>query len=159
MVTADQLAQKLGGMICDERRNRMTNQAFLHLRNEVAEFWSGAACGPGRSRPEWERIRKTRFHGDLILARVAELREQLHRHNYRYYVLDQPEIPDAEYDRLFQELQAMSKPRIQNWSRSRFAHAAGGRSTPGGLLRRCGIRSDAVDSHRDRHRRRVRTGL
>ena len=42
-----------------------------------------------------------------VLARVAGLREQLHRHNYRYYVLDAPEIPDAEYDRLFQELQAL----------------------------------------------------
>jgi len=33
------------------------------------------------------------------------LRELLHHHAYRYYVLDEPEIPDAEYDRLFRELQ------------------------------------------------------
>jgi DNA ligase (NAD+) len=39
--------------------------------------------------------------------RAAELRAQLHRHAHRYYVLDAPEIPDAEYDRLFQELQAI----------------------------------------------------
>ena len=38
VVTADQLAQRLGGMICDERRNRLTNQGLLHLRNEVVEF-------------------------------------------------------------------------------------------------------------------------
>ena len=38
-------------------------------------------------------------------ARAAELREQLNYHNYRYYVLDDPEIPDAEYDRLLRELQ------------------------------------------------------
>lgn len=38
VVTADQLAQKLGGMICDERRNRLTNQGLLHLRGKVAEF-------------------------------------------------------------------------------------------------------------------------
>jgi len=37
--------------------------------------------------------------------RAAELRAQLHRHAHLYYVLDAPEIPDAEYDRLFQELQ------------------------------------------------------
>jgi DNA ligase (NAD+) len=37
--------------------------------------------------------------------RAAELRAQLHHHAHRYYVLDAPEIPDAEYDRLFQELQ------------------------------------------------------
>ena len=40
-------------------------------------------------------------------ARAAELRRLLHHHAHRYYVLDAPEIPDAEYDRLFQELQAI----------------------------------------------------
>jgi DNA ligase (NAD+) len=39
--------------------------------------------------------------------RAAELRSLLHHHAHRYYVLDAPEIPDAEYDRLFQELQAL----------------------------------------------------
>ncbi|MGD9833645.1 MAG: NAD-dependent DNA ligase LigA [Piscinibacter sp.] len=38
-------------------------------------------------------------------ARAAELRAALHRHAHLYYVLDAPEIPDAEYDRLFRELQ------------------------------------------------------
>jgi DNA ligase (NAD+) len=37
-------------------------------------------------------------------ARVAALREQLDRYNYQYYVLDSPEVPDAEYDRLMLEL-------------------------------------------------------
>jgi DNA ligase (NAD+) len=41
------------------------------------------------------------------VARIAELRKQLEHHNYRYYVLDDPEIPDAEYDRMFRELQAL----------------------------------------------------
>jgi len=40
----------------------------------------------------------------LIIQRVKELRQALHRHNYRYYVLDDPEISDAEYDRMMQEL-------------------------------------------------------
>ncbi|MEO5697916.1 MAG: NAD-dependent DNA ligase LigA, partial [Burkholderiaceae bacterium] len=39
--------------------------------------------------------------------RAAELREQLQRHAQLYYVLDAPEIPDAAYDRLFQQLQAL----------------------------------------------------
>src|SRR3990167_7673178 len=39
--------------------------------------------------------------------RAAELRTQLHHHAHRYYTLDDPEIPDAEYDRLFRELQAI----------------------------------------------------
>ena len=39
--------------------------------------------------------------------RAAELRAQLQYHAQRYYVHDAPEIPDAEYDKLFQELQAI----------------------------------------------------
>ena len=42
-----------------------------------------------------------------VATRAAELREQLQQHAHRYYVLDEPVIPDAEYDRLFQELQAI----------------------------------------------------
>jgi DNA ligase (NAD+) len=40
-------------------------------------------------------------------ARAAELRAQLAQHDYRYYVLDDPQIPDAEYDRLMRELRAL----------------------------------------------------
>jgi len=40
-------------------------------------------------------------------ARAAALREQLEQHNYRYYVLDEPSVSDAEYDALFRELQAL----------------------------------------------------
>ncbi|MGH8362819.1 MAG: NAD-dependent DNA ligase LigA [Gammaproteobacteria bacterium] len=36
--------------------------------------------------------------------RLRSLRDALNRHNYLYYVLDTPEIPDSEYDRLFREL-------------------------------------------------------
>jgi len=39
-----------------------------------------------------------------IIKKAERLREVLHHHNYRYYVLDDPEISDAEYDRLMQEL-------------------------------------------------------
>ena len=40
-------------------------------------------------------------------ARAVELRAILAEHAHRYYVLDAPSIPDAEYDRLFQELEAI----------------------------------------------------
>jgi DNA ligase (NAD+) len=41
--------------------------------------------------------------------RVLALRKTLQEHAYRYYVLDEPSLPDAEYDRLFQSLQALEK--------------------------------------------------
>ena len=52
---------------------------------------------------------------DAAAARAAALRAQLHHHAHRYYTLDDPEIPDAEYDRLFQELQALESmhPHLQ----------------------------------------------
>ena len=40
-------------------------------------------------------------------TRILELRAELDQHNYRYHVLDEPSIPDAEYDRLFHELKAL----------------------------------------------------
>lgn len=42
-----------------------------------------------------------------IEQQIQQLREQLNKHNYRYYVLDDPEVPDAEYDRLFQQLKSL----------------------------------------------------
>ncbi|MCX6009648.1 MAG: NAD-dependent DNA ligase LigA, partial [Chloroflexi bacterium] len=41
--------------------------------------------------------------------RVAKLRELINYHNYRYYVLDSPEISDAEYDELMRELDQLEE--------------------------------------------------
>ena len=41
--------------------------------------------------------------------RLDELREQVNHHLYRYHVLDEPEVSDAEYDRLFDELKALEE--------------------------------------------------
>jgi len=38
---------------------------------------------------------------------IRRLRQAIEQHNYNYYVLDQPTVPDAEYDRLLRELQAL----------------------------------------------------
>ncbi|MDZ4103085.1 MAG: NAD-dependent DNA ligase LigA [Hydrogenophaga sp.] len=53
--------------------------------------------------------------GPSPAERAAELRAQLHHHAHRYYTLDDPEIPDAEYDRLFRELQGIeaAHPELQ----------------------------------------------
>src|SRR3954447_26614231 len=39
--------------------------------------------------------------------RIAELRDQIRQHNYRYHVLDDPIVSDAEYDALMRELRAL----------------------------------------------------
>jgi DNA ligase (NAD+) len=44
---------------------------------------------------------------NTIKKHIEQLREQLRFHAYQYYVLDDPHIPDAEYDRLFRELQQL----------------------------------------------------
>ena len=59
----------------------------------TADLFSGSAANP--------------LNGRDVAARAATLREELHRHGHQYYVLDAPTIPDAEYDRLFKELQAL----------------------------------------------------
>jgi len=38
---------------------------------------------------------------------ITHLRDQLNHHSYQYYVLDDPEIPDVQYDRLYRELQSL----------------------------------------------------
>src|SRR5688572_11677547 len=43
--------------------------------------------------------------------RIAELREEIRGHDYRYYVLDRPTISDREYDRLLQELIELERQR------------------------------------------------
>lgn len=51
-----------------------------------------------------------------IAAEIEHLRTQLREHNYRYYVIDDPVIPDAEYDRLFRRLQQLEQAHPQHIS-------------------------------------------
>ncbi|MGP1477180.1 MAG: NAD-dependent DNA ligase LigA [Phocaeicola sp.] len=50
---------------------------------------------------------KDLFADDSDYARIDELRKELHRHNYNYYVLNAPEISDQEFDKLMYELQGL----------------------------------------------------
>src|SRR5437762_12776865 len=52
---------------------------------------------------------------DALAQRTAELRRQLEYHGHRYYVLDDPEISDAAYDELLNELRAIEAehPELQ----------------------------------------------
>ena len=46
---------------------------------------------------------------DLLLDRIEKLRKSISHHQYRYYVVDDPEISDAEFDSLFRELQSLEE--------------------------------------------------
>ena len=44
-----------------------------------------------------------------VIKKIEYLREKLHKHNYRYYVLDDPEISDSQYDRMMNDLIGLEK--------------------------------------------------
>ena len=46
---------------------------------------------------------------DIFKQRIDELRHELNRHNYNYYVLNSPEISDKEFDDLMRELQSLEE--------------------------------------------------
>ncbi|MGH8223947.1 MAG: NAD-dependent DNA ligase LigA [Woeseiaceae bacterium] len=50
---------------------------------------------------------------DPVRRKIESLRKQIRYHDYRYHVLDDPEIPDAEYDRLVRELQRLEAEHPQ----------------------------------------------
>jgi len=64
------------------------------------------------------------------LARVQALRAELERHNYQYYVLDQPLISDAEYDRLLRELQQIESDHPELASPDSPTQRVGGAPLP-----------------------------
>ncbi|NJB66614.1 DNA ligase (NAD+) [Desulfobaculum xiamenense] len=74
---------------------------------------------------------------DLAQARqrVAELRRLLEYHNRRYYVLDDPEIPDSEYDALFRELKDLEKLHPELDDPNSPSRRVGGAPAPGFVQR------------------------
>ncbi len=48
-----------------------------------------------------------------VIERIAALRTEINRHNYYYYVMDAPVLPDAQYDRLMRELSRLEKDHPQ----------------------------------------------
>ena len=58
--------------------------------------------------------------------RINELSEILKQANYQYYVLDDPQMPDFEYDRLLRELEELEAIHPE-WIQPGFSHPARGR--------------------------------
>jgi len=65
-----------------------------------------------------------------VAARMAQLRETIERHSHTYYVLDNPSVPDAEYDRLFRELQALEAAHPELLTADSPTQRVGGQPLP-----------------------------
>ena len=46
---------------------------------------------------------------DDVLREYEHLKDELNQHNHRYYVLDEPSVPDSEYDRQMRQLQDLEQ--------------------------------------------------
>jgi DNA ligase (NAD+) len=57
--------------------------------------------------------RQSYFMSQAILQQLQQLRQQLEEYSYQYYVLDNPTVPDAEYDRLYRQLQQLETEHPQ----------------------------------------------
>lgn len=68
---------------------------------------------------------------DKPADRVKALREQIRAHNHRYYVLDDPSVPDAEYDRLVRELEQLENDHPELDDPDSPTHRVGARADAG----------------------------
>src|SRR6476660_745787 len=64
-------------------------------------------------------------------AEVEQLRDQLRHHEYQYYVLDQPEISDSEYDALMRRLKALEDAHPELMTADSPTHRVGGKPREG----------------------------
>ena len=62
------------------------------------------------------------------LEQLEQLRQTLHRYAHQYYVLDDPQVPDAEYDRLFQQLQEIESQHPELVTADSPTQRVGGRA-------------------------------
>lgn len=65
-----------------------------------------------------------------VAARIAQLRETIERHSHAYYVVDNPTVPDAEYDKLFRELQALETAHPELLTTDSPTQRVGGKPLP-----------------------------
>ena len=65
-----------------------------------------------------------------VQARARKLRAEIERHNHQYYVLDQPLVSDAEYDRMFRELQQLESEHAELASPDSPTQRIGGAPLP-----------------------------
>ncbi len=107
------LAERLEGSITDQHGEELTPQRIS----------AAAPVARQRRRRHGRRARPESMAEAPAAQRIAQLRDEINGHDYRYYILNEPAVPDAEYDRLMNELRAL-EARAPGAGHGRFADAA-----------------------------------
>jgi hypothetical protein len=130
LATARQLAGALGGVLVDAQRAPLADAMIDAIRAKTGELQ--ARMNDGRHRPRQHAGPATvlLMNPEQAAARAEALRREIERHNHAYYVLDAPTIPDAEYDRLFRELQALEAAHPALRSADSPTQRVGGKPLP-----------------------------
>ncbi len=140
VLTARNLNERLRGVLQDEQGSPLTPARIALLRERLSRR-SGLVTTAAAA-----------------AARAAELRAQLAQHDYRYYVLDDPLIPDADYDAADARA-ARARGRAPRADHPRLAHAARGRHPERRLRRGAYIRYRCCRSTMRSPRRTCRASI
>ncbi len=110
--TARNFAAALDGTLVDDNRNPLSGGAIdtiRHRLNVVLAKMDAAQIAAGGGAGAASVFLKRMAVPHPIAARARQLRADIEQHNYQYYALDRPLISDADYDRLFRELQDLEQ--------------------------------------------------
>ncbi len=104
-----ELAAGLGGKMVDDNRAGLSEAGITRISEQLAlhRLGAGGARHHGGRRARAAALLLMAGVPQHVAARVEALRAEIERANHEYYVLDAPALPDAEYDRLFRELQRL----------------------------------------------------
>jgi DNA ligase (NAD+) len=78
-----------------------------------------------------DRVTNDRVKDRTVQRQIDELRQTIRHHEHLYYVLDAPELPDAEFDRLMQELKKLEAAHPELITRDSPSQRVGGKPAEG----------------------------
>src|SRR5579864_6459362 len=76
---------------------------------KLGVLWGGGLARWPSHQTAFSCVEITAMPSERVQQQIEKLREEIRHHEYRYYVLDDPEIPDAQFDALMNELKRLEK--------------------------------------------------